>query len=83
MDRKLLKRVKRTRKSGLTDQDVIALAEAKITDKLLKRAHKHGMTDQEVIALAEAWKRAAKATKYLKLPLRAQELPNSGPRVGL
>lgn len=81
MDRKLLKRVRRY---GLTDQEVIALADARITDKLLKRAHKHGMTDQEVIALAEAWKRATKKTKYLVKPsLRAQESSNNGTRVGL
>jgi hypothetical protein len=78
--RKLLKRAN---KHEMTNQEVIALAEARIRDKLLVRARKHGLTDQYVDGLAEAWKQAAKKTKYLKVGLCAQGQPSSSTGVEL
>jgi hypothetical protein len=71
---------RRARKHEMTAQELIAQAEARITERLRKCANKHGLSDHEADTLGEAWKRAVIKTNHWKLPLRAQEPPNSGNR---
>jgi hypothetical protein len=78
--RKLRKRAQRQLET--TYQDVIAQAEARITERLRKCAHKHGLTDREADALAETWKQAVKKPKHWKPPLSAPKPPDSGTTVG-
>jgi hypothetical protein len=69
---------KRAREHEMTAQEVIAQAEARVTERLRRCAHKHGLTDREADTLGEVWKRAVIKTNYWKLPLRAQEPPSIG-----
>jgi type III secretion system FlhB-like substrate exporter len=76
------KLLKHPHKYGLIDKEAIALGETRIAEKLSERARKYGMSDQEVAELSEEWKRAAKRTKYLRLPSRVRSPANSDRSVG-